>query len=710
MGLSIGATAARGALLTRSSTPVTIPIMAILPVGAVFQFRKGSEVLLARAGGVKGDKVLATGEDGRKVELPRDRVLQAAGEIPGAPTDQEVRVRLREVRGAAEALAPAVDLKLLWEMVRAEPDGAPVEDLVALYHGRSGSPAERLAFGFALCEDRIYFRQKGERFAPRMESEVEVAIERLEAERRAAERRAAFLGWARAGIQGGAMHGPPPEGSASELAAIEDLAVRGDEAPQGARARAVMKDIAAGLAPNAPRFAASADGAFDLLVRLGIFTEHENLAVRRTGIPAAFAPPLLALASEVPSYLFDAAAEPLRRDLRALEVVTIDDAETADRDDAVSLEPAPDGRFRLGVHIADVARFIPPGSPLDDEAVRRGTTVYLPRGKLAMFPAVLSEGRMSLDTGGDRPVLSFFFTLSPDLAIEREDVEIGCVRVARNLSYEDADRALAEPHGPLGWLATVRDLGERLTRARAARGALQLQTADLKVAVDAEGRVHVKRVEARSPAREMVAELMILANVTAARFCRERGIPAVYRRQDAPAEPLPARDSAPSPEVWAFEVRRRLARTELGAAPGGHFSLALDCYLQVTSPIRRYQDLAMERQIEAALAGAPLPYGPDDILRIAGSAEAAAGESNAVERETTTYWLLRYLEQRRGTPEDAVVIMAREGEGRFLVELVETGIRGFVRPRGARWALGDRVKVRVEGLNARRNDVNLAAA
>lgn len=676
-----------------------------LPEGAIFQYRKGSEVLLARASGAaKGEKIIARGEDGRPLELPRDRVLQVAGEIPGAPGDHEVKARLREVRTAAEALVPTVDLALLWEMVRGNPEGAPVEDLVALYHGRSGSAEERLAFGFALCQDRIYFRQRGERFVPRMESEVEAAKARLEAERRAAERRAAFLAWARAGLERGAMPAPPPEGSASELAAIEDLAVRGEEAPQGARARQLMKEIAEGAPPNAPRFAASADGAFDLLVRLGVFTEHENLALRRTGIPAAFAPSLLALASEVPPFVYDPAAEPARRDLRALEVVTIDDVETEDRDDAISFEALPDGRFRLGIHIADVARFIPAGSPLDEEAMRRGTTVYLPRGKLEMFPPVLSEGRMSLDAGGERPVFSFFYTLARDLAIESEELATGVVRVARNLSYDEVDADAPPP-----WLALVRAFAERLGRGRAERGSLELPSFDLKVSVDAEGRVTVKRITGRSPAREMVAELMILANATAARYCRDRGIPAIYRRQDPPAEPLPPRESAPSLEVWMFEVRRRLGRTELGAAPGPHFTLGLDCYVQVTSPIRRYQDLVMQRQLEAAIAGAPLLYSPDDILRIAGAAEAAAGESGAVERETTTYWLLRYLAARRGTPEEAIVLLEREGK--FLVELVETGVRGFVRLRGgSRWKLGDRVRVRVEGVNARRGEVNLAAA
>jgi exoribonuclease-2 len=683
--------------------------MAPLVAGAVFQFRKGSEVLLARFSAMKGEKVHAVGEDGRPLDLPRERVLQAAGEIAGPLTDQEIRARLREVRAAAEAHVAAVDLKLLWEMVRGDPEGATIESLVEIYHGRSGAPEERLAFGFALCQDRLYFRQKGERFVPRMESEVKAALERKEAERRAAERRAAFLAWLRAGIERGAMAGPPPPDSGGEIAAIEDLAVRGDDSPHAARARALLKD-AAEAAGGAARIAASPDGAFDLLVRLGIFTEHENLALRRTGIPAAFAPALLAAAAEIPPFVHDPAAEPARRDFRGLEVVTIDDVETEDRDDAVSLEARPGGGFRLGIHIADVARFIPRGSPLDEEALRRGTTVYLPRGKLEMFPAVLSEGRMSLDADGERPVLSFFFSVSEELELAPEGIEIGVARIARNLDYDEADAALAAPEAnpALRWLSRLEAITDRLARARAARGALQLQTPDLKIRVDAEGRVHIKRVEARSRAREMVAELMILANVTAALFCRERGIPAVYRRQDAPSEPLPPREGAPSPEVWAFEVRRRLARTELGPVPGPHFSLALDCYLQVTSPIRRYQDLVMERQIEAAIRGEPLPYSTDDIVRIAGAAEAAAGESNAVERETANYWLLRYLEGRRGTPEEAIVLMEREG--RFLVELIETGVRGFVRPRSGRWKPGERVRVRVEGVNARRGDLSLAPA
>ena len=686
--------------------------------GTLFQYRKGGDVLLARAVAGKAGKLAATGEDGKRFELPPDRVLQVAGEIDVALSDGDARARLRDVRAEAEKLVASVDLALLWEQVRASLDGAPIDELVSVYFGRSGSGLERLAFGFALCADRTYFRQKGDRFVARMESEVTAAIERREQERRAAERRAAFLTWARTGIEKGAMPGAPPEGSESELAAIEDLAVRGDDALHSVRAKTLLReiagegDVAAGRArpAGAPRYAPTSDGAFDFLVRLGIFTEHENLPLRRTGIPAAFPPAILAAASVVPRYEPGEHASAGRRKLpEGLVAVTIDDAETEDRDDAVTIERLADGGYRLGIHISDVAYFVPRGSALDGEALRRGTTVYLPRGKLAMFPPVLSEGRMSLDAdGAPRPALSFYVTLSSDLAPVADEIATTELTIARNLSYDEVDAAI-DGRAPDAWgEAKLLDaIGQKLAAGRIAAGALELRTPEVKVLVDAAGEVTIKRIEARSASRALVAELMILANSIAARFCRDRDIPAVYRRQSGPGEPMPERSAFESAEVWAFECRRRLSRTDLGPTPGRHHTLGLECYLQATSPIRRYQDLVVERQIKASLAGEPLPYSPDDMLALAGSAEASTGETVAVERETTLYWVLRYLGQRRGEALEAVVLMERDGK--YLVELVETLHRTFVRSR-QRWEVGARVKVKVEGANPRRGEITIVPA
>jgi len=679
--------------------------------GAVFQYRKGPEVLLARVAQAKGEKVAAVGEDGRRVELAEDRVLQWAGELPDGATDAEVGARLREMRAEAEARVEGVDLALLWDLVKGEPEGASVAGLVETYHGRSGTTAERLAFGLALCRDRIHFKQRGERFAPRGADEVRAALERRERERLAAERRSAFIAWVRESVGrapgGGAVPpraaGPAPEGTADLLAAIEDLAVRADQAAEGTRARALLKELGLSFAPATP------EGAFRLLVRLGVFVEDENLALRRSGIPAAFAPSLLAAAAAVPPYRHAPETDPLfarRRDLRALAAVTVDDAETRDRDDAVSLEALPEGGFRLGIHIADAAHFIAPGTALDDEALRRGTTVYLPRGKLPMVPPSLSEGLISLEAGEDRPALSFLYVLRPDLSIAGEEIAPSVVRVARNLAYEQVDRALAgEADPPLEGLPAIRDLARKRLEARIEAGATPIATPEFKVQVDPRGQVTVKRIEARSPAREMVAELMILANRTAARFCRDRAIPAIYRRQARPAEPIPDPARFASPEVYAFEARRLFQRTELGPTPGPHAALGLDVYLQATSPIRRYPDLAVERQIRAVLAGEPPPYGLEDIVRIAGSAEASAVETLAVERETTQYWLLRHLEPRRGAEAEGVVLFARDG--RCLVELHETGLRTLVKARRP-WAPGERVRLRIDDVRPRSGELHLS--
>jgi len=683
------------------------------PPGALLQFRKGGDVLLARALSAKSGKIVASGEDGKKVELTADRVLQAAGTVPTTLSDADAKLRLKEIRGHAEALMPSIELGLLWEQARESPDGGPIEDLAALYFGRSGSFEERLAFGFALCADKMHFRQKGERFVPRSAREVEEAIERKEHERRAAERRAALLAWIHDGlVRKHAETSDPPESAQAEIAALIDFAVKGEESEHLTRARTLMKEVDAGKGHGAPAYPPTADGAFELLVRLGIFDPHENLAIRRAGLPQRFAPALIEAAEAVPPYDpatpgVDGPPPSARRTLPAgVTAITIDDAETIDRDDAVSVEDLPGGGYLLGIHIADVAHFIARGAPLDEEAARRGTTAYLPRGKLPMFPPLLSEGRMSLDADGrPRPALSFWVTLAPDLSIVKDEIGESEIVVLKNATYEEIDAVIEGAPDPWGRTKLLDAIGAKLLERRLANGALDLKTPEIKVVVDDEGRVTLKKIETRSPARAHIAELMILANEVAARTCRDQGIPAVYRRQSAPSDPAPALEACPGPEVYAFEVRRRLGRTELGPTPGLHYTLGLDPYLQATSPIRRYQDLFAERQLKAWLRGAPLPYTHEDAQALAGSAEAAAGETAAAERESIQYWLYTWLLARRGEPLEAVVLFERDGK--FMVELTDCAHRVFVKSR-KRWAVGERIRVKVDGAHPRRGEITLS--
>ena len=200
---------------------------------------------------------------------------------------------------------------------------------------------------------------------------------------------------------------------------------------------------------------------------------------------------------------------------------------------------------------------------------------------------------------------------------------------------------------------------------------------------------------------------MILAGEVAARFCDERGLPTIYRRQKAPPDPS-AVGQVPEggfvDPVAIYTIRRQLKRAETGLQPAPHSSLGLSAYAQLTSPLRRYQDLAAQRQIAAALHELPPPYGAEAMQRIAATTEQAEADARRAERASEDYWLLRYLEGLTGQTVEALVLAS---EPRPVVQLCETLLE---RPASAVAGVepGTRVELRIERVNPRAGILALA--
>jgi exoribonuclease-2 len=190
---------------------------------------------------------------------------------------------------------------------------------------------------------------------------------------------------------------------------------------------------------------------------------------------------------------------------------------------------------------------------------------------------------------------------------------------------------------------------------------------------------------------------MILAGGVAARHCEQAGLAAIYRRQAPPASEV----AVPSPGAWdpvsVRAVRRSLRRAEVSLQPGRHHALGLDAYAQVTSPLRRYQDLANQRQIAAHLAGEAPPYTHEAMQRIAATTEQAEAQARRAERARADFWLLRHLERLAGTSVEAFVV---EVAPRPVVQLEETlWEQPMPSLKGAE--LGERLRVRIERVNPR---------
>jgi len=375
-----------------------------------------------------------------------------------------------------------------------------------------------------------------------------------------------------------------------------------------------------------------------------------------------------------------------RRDLRDLEIITIDPPDAADIDDAISLTYDPQGRAVVGVHIADVSRYVAMNEAIDREAARRGTSVYLPGRVLHMLPRKLSEKRCSLQPGEDRLTVSVFVTLDADAQPVGAEFVHSVIRSRAKLSYEDVQAVLdgredgenpAKPFAEM--LARLAAITARMTEHRLRNGALDFDVPEIKVEVDAEGHVVALHRRERLTSHRLIEELMLLANRTVAHHLAEHHYGLLYRVHAGP-DPAKLREVAPlaraaghliTPDGRAPTVRelqallrdvegqpvapiletliiRSLPKAVYQPDNIGHFGLATEEYAHFTSPIRRYPDLVVHRQLARLLAGEPPAYSPEQLGALGRAASEAEQKAEAAEREAIRAKQVEYLAAHLG--------------------------------------------------------------
>lgn len=635
----------------------------------IIEVRDAGRVRAAAVLEVRPGRLAVLTPEGREVRISPERVVHETGRrLPDdARSPEAIVAALRAFEAAADRRTGDVDLAELHafllqsaeEDASVRLDAVDLPELAPLALGASDAET-RAAVHRALAAPNPFFRFTGRHWQALLPAEVERESARLAEARRLERERAAFVHAGRTLLSGG--DAVLPEGSEKFLRPLRELAIHGDSATTRKEAGRVFAELTGSDSPSA---GVTPDRAFETLRRLGLFERDQNLAILRAGIAIDFPADVLAEAARAATVPLDLDR---RLDLRELEVITIDDAATREVDDGLSLQATPRG-VRLGIHIADAAHFVRKGTRLDEEALERATSFYLPGQTIPMLPPAVAEDAASLVEGADRPALSFLVELTPHGEILRTEVAPSAVRVTRRLSYDDCEAILSGTEPEWEWVRELGRLRDELEAARLAAGASPMRAPEVDIKFDAAGDPLIRLIDPGRPARQLVSEMMILANRVAAEWCRDRGLPAVYRRQ-APADagvPVPARDRYDPVAIHRF--RRALQRTEVGLEPGPHSSLGLPCYLQATSPIRRYQDLAVHRMLKAAHHGEPLPHSREELQAIAATTEQAGRLARQVEAETDAYWILRALEARQGEVLEGIVL--RTDGRRTHVELVE---------------------------------------
>jgi ribonuclease R len=483
--------------------------------------------------------------------------------------------------------------------------------------------------------------------------------------------------------------------------------------------------------------------------------------IRAFNIPETFEPVPLEQAREQ-AKLFDEDEIGTRRDLRNLLTVTIDPATARDFDDAISLARDEQGHWSLMVHIADVAHFVRPGSPLDRAARDRGTSVYLPDRVIPMLPEIVSNSLASLQTGRTRYTVSAKLDFTPDGILTSKRFARSAIKVNHRFTYEQAFEVMKQPHQPHPGVApeiaqimgAMLELAMILRARRLKKGALELALPEIAIKLGDNGQVIGAQIVSHDESHQVIEEFMVAANEAVATTLSEHDIAFLRRAHPDPESFKLAefaefarslgltieqpqsrfelqrilKETIGQPEEYAvhYGLLRSLKQATYTPEPEGHYALASQNYCHFTSPIRRYPDLQVHRQLIAFIEG-KTPLGRhDELMALAQHCTRTERRAEAAERELIRMKLLAYLQDHVGEVFHAVIVGV-EDFGLFcrISELpvdglihvtsladdyyyLEPGTHTLVgRRSGRRHRLGDRERVRVARVDVDRRELDL---
>ena len=458
-----------------------------------------------------------------------------------------------------------------------------------------------------------------------------------------------------------------------------------------------------------------------------------------------------------------------RTDFRPLVTVTIDGEHARDFDDAITLEELPNGNYWLGVHIADVAHYVPEGSALDEEAYERGTSVYFPERAVHMFPAELATGLCSLNPRVDRLVQSCLMEIDRRGQVVRYELHDGVIHSNERMTYNDVnailtdrDPELRSRYAPLVPLfERMQELFGILNRRRHRRGSIDFDLKEPEIILDDQGMVEEIVALERNVAHRIIEEFMLVANETVAQHLDDQGIPSLFRIHEDP-DPLKVDEfeqfvttlgyslaapkgavkpkhfqklvermrGTPQEKPIAFLMLRTMQKARYDPSNMGHFGLAADSYTHFTSPIRRYPDLIVHRTLREGRHGRMTEDRreelTDELPEVARHTSDRERRADDAERELVQWKKVRFMADKVGD-EFVGYITGVTSFGLF-IELVEHFVEGLVHVStmaddyyrfverahilqgentGKGYRLGDKVQVQVVKVDMERRQVDL---
>ena len=426
-----------------------------------------------------------------------------------------------------------------------------------------------------------------------------------------------------------------------------------------------------------------------------------------------------------------------RRDMREAFTFTIDPADAKDFDDALSFAMNEDGSYQIGVHIADVSYYVTPRSKTDEDAYRRGTSVYLVDRVLPMLPEELCNDKCSLKPGEDKLCMSVVFTMDEDARVLKYKICRTVIRSDARLNYDEAQNIISgeKDNSPNqtnetltrenrietvselnGTLVVLNSLAQKMRAERIANGALTIDQPEMRFKLDAHGHPTDIYFEQTNEAHQLIEEFMLLANRTVAKAIGS-GRPFIYRVHDLPngekldeieafkkklSSKRSSRYAAKSTEGLRRAIEMLTIRAQAKAVYSthniGHYGLAFTHYTHFTSPIRRYPDLMVHRLVDKyILTGKPATWTQPELEEICEHCSACEQEAAQAERDSVKLYQSIYMTDHIG--EIATGYISGITEFGLLVQLDESHCEGLIHISKIgdinRYNLGDAVTVKI---------------
>ena len=620
--------------------------------GRIVEYLENGKFLCAFVCDDNGTRLHLLNQNSREINLPQNRVVHYTNErfIP-APSREEIITILQKTAEKRALLAESVSLDEIWEIVSEKyEDALGVDFMAGLFFGDDPTDDECAAFLRSVIANRIYFKYK----SGALQINSPASVEQIKLQQEKEKEQAFFIARNSSALRhiwetGETIH--DWQDRDTSLRILADYYIFSKDASDPELARKLLKEADL-TGPH---------DIFHLLVKAGFWDKNENIQLVKQDIPTTFSEAAVAEVQglEIPDG--DRLAAAGRKDLRHLQLFTIDGPDTRDFDDALHIEKQ-GGDYLVGIHISDVGLFVKQGTALFEEALKRGTSIYFPEKHLSMLPPALSEDKASLIREKDRPALSFLVLLNSRAEVLKFEIVRSVITVKQQLTYGEADRLIKQNPE----LATLSAISVLLRQRRVNRGALLLPLPELNISIKENDAITIRRSPVDTPSRILVAEFMILANTLGAQFVAEREAPGLFRCQAEPRQRFI--DGFEKDTLKVIQQRKRLSPMSLLTTPKAHSCVGAPQYTTVTSPIRRLLDLIMQLQISHLIKGKGILFSKKDMKHFGSIILTTIEKANQAKYLRQRYWILKYLQAKRGERIPALVIDSGPKRVHFFLE------------------------------------------